>query len=40
MLTKNNPVSFVATRNAAASKVFYEDSLGLKLIAEDYFALV
>ena len=40
MLTKNKPVSFVATLNAAAAKIFYEESLGLKLIAEDYFALV
>lgn len=40
MLTKNNSVSFVATRNAAASRVFYEERLGLKLIADEYFALV
>ncbi len=40
MLTYNDPVSFVATLDAAKSKFFYEESLGLKLVAEEYFALV
>jgi catechol 2,3-dioxygenase-like lactoylglutathione lyase family enzyme len=33
-------VAFVATRNPAAAKLFYEGALGLRLISEDSFALV
>ena len=40
MLTKNTSVSFVATCNAAAAKAFYQEKLGLKLIADEYFSLV
>lgn len=40
MLTHNDSVSFVATLDAATSRVFYEETLGLKLIADEHFALV
>jgi len=40
MLTNNDSVSFVATVDAAASRVFYEEKLGLKLVAEEYYSLV
>jgi catechol 2,3-dioxygenase-like lactoylglutathione lyase family enzyme len=33
-------IAFVATRNAARAKPFYRDTLGLKLVSEDPFALV
>lgn len=33
-------IAFVATRDPARAKTFYCDTLGLKLIAEDEFALV
>ncbi len=34
------PTVFLATRDAAASRVFYEQKLGLKLDTEDDYALV
>ena len=40
MLTNNDSVSFVATLDAASSLEFYEETLGLKLIADEYFSLV
>jgi len=40
MLTHNDPVSFVATLDPIASRTFYEDKLGLKLVENDQFALV
>lgn len=40
MLTNCDSVSFVATLDATASRAFYEESLGLKLIADENFALV
>ncbi len=40
MLTHNESVSFIATLDAAASQAFYEESLGLKLLADEYFSLV
>ncbi len=40
MLTNNNSVSFVATLDAATSRIFYEESLGLDLISDEHFALV
>lgn len=40
MLRHNDSVSFVATLDAAASRDFYEGSLGLKLVSDEYFALV
>jgi len=33
-------MAFVATRDPGRAKVFYRDTLGLKLISEDHFALV
>ena len=40
MLTSNNAISFVATRNADAARSFYEGTLGLRLVADEHFALV
>jgi len=40
MLTKTDSVSFVATLDAAKARTFYEDILGLTLVAEEYYALV
>jgi len=40
VLTKNDSVSFVATLDAAKARTFYEDVLGLTLVAEEYYALV
>ncbi len=40
MLRHNDSVSFVATLDAVASRDFYEGSLGLKLVSDEYFALV
>lgn len=40
MLTDNNPISFIATREPAASRAFYEGKLGLKLLADEPYALV
>ena len=33
-------VGFVATRDAARAKAFYRDTLGLRLVSEDQFAVV
>lgn len=40
MLTENDSISFVATRNPAESRTFYEGKLGLKLVSDEQFALV
>lgn len=40
MLTQNDPISFLATRDAVASRSFYEQVLGLQLVADEPFALV
>jgi catechol 2,3-dioxygenase-like lactoylglutathione lyase family enzyme len=40
VLTNNNAISFVATRNPSAARSFYEGTLGLRLVADEYFALV
>ena len=40
MLTKNDSISFVATRDPAVSRAFYEGKLGLKLVSDEHFALV
>lgn len=40
MLANDDSVSFVATCDATVSRVFYEDVLGLQLLADEYFALV
>ena len=39
MLGSNKIVAFAATRDAAAAKTFYRDTLGLRLVSEDPFAL-
>jgi len=36
----NKVLTFVATRNPKAARVFYEQKLGLKFVADDGFALV
>lgn len=38
--TKAALVAFIATRERAAAKAFYQDVLGLRLVADDPFALV
>ena len=40
MLKNNDSVSFIATHDFAVARVFYENTLGLTLVAEEYFALV
>lgn len=40
MLTNHNAISFVATRNPTAARSFYERILGLRLVADEHFALV
>ena len=40
MLTQNEAISFIATRDAAASRAFYEGTLGLHLVSDEPFALV
>jgi len=40
MLTSNKVVAFAATRDPKRAKAFYRDTLGLRLVSEDPFALV
>ena len=40
MLESENLVAFVATRDPGRAKKFYRDTLGLRLVSEDQFALV
>jgi len=40
MKSDSRIMAFAATINPAAAKKFYEESLGLKLISDDMFALV
>ena len=40
MLTSNKLVAFAATRDPKRAKAFYRDTLGLRLVSEDPFALV
>ena len=40
MLTAARVISFVATRNPPNARKFYEETLGLKLVQDDAFALV
>jgi catechol 2,3-dioxygenase-like lactoylglutathione lyase family enzyme len=40
MLTTNSAISFVATRDSSAARAFYEGVLGLRLVADEHFALV
>jgi catechol 2,3-dioxygenase-like lactoylglutathione lyase family enzyme len=40
-LSDNNPIAFVATRDPARAKEFYEQTLGLRMVADELpFALV
>ncbi|MEE9334896.1 MAG: hypothetical protein V3U65_12485 [Granulosicoccaceae bacterium] len=40
MLKNNDSISFVATRDPAISRVFYEGTLGLTLVSDEHIALV
>ena len=40
ILGSHKLVAFVATRNSGRAKAFYRDTLGLRLVSEDEFALV
>jgi len=40
MLGSEKLVAFAATKDTARAKVFYRDTLGLRLVSEDRFALV
>ena len=40
MLNKAEVITFLATQNADAAKLFYEQTLGLTLVADEPFALV
>lgn len=40
MLRDNEAVYFLATTDVAASRGFYEGTLGLRLVADEHFALV
>jgi catechol 2,3-dioxygenase-like lactoylglutathione lyase family enzyme len=40
MLGSQKLVAFVATRDCGRAKAFYRDTLGLRLVSEDQFALV
>ncbi|HYP77443.1 MAG TPA: VOC family protein [Polyangiaceae bacterium] len=40
MLGKQTLVAFVATTNAARARAFYEETLGLDLVADEPYALV
>lgn len=39
MIAEGTPVAFLPCRDPGASRAFYEDTLGLELMAEDGFAL-
>lgn len=40
MISKSDLISFAATSNATKSRKFYEETLGLKFVSSDQFALV
>ena len=40
MLGKSSLIAFVPTRDAARSRMFYEDTLGLRFVSDDSFAVV
>jgi len=40
MISNSKIVAFVATKDAASAKTFYEEVLGLTLVSDDPFALV
>jgi catechol 2,3-dioxygenase-like lactoylglutathione lyase family enzyme len=39
MLTTNKVMAFVATRDSARARAFYEGTLGLRVVSDDDFAL-
>ena len=39
-MNESKIICFVATRNAAAARKFYESTLGLKFVSDDPFAIV
>lgn len=39
MIAEGTPVAFIPCRDPGSSRSFYEDTLGLELLAEDEFAL-
>lgn len=39
MIAEGTPIAFVPCRDPARSRAFYEETLGLELMAEDEFAL-
>ena len=40
MLDRSSLIAFVPTRDAARSRMFYEDMLGLRFVSDDSFAVV
>ena len=40
MLGNSSLIAFVPTRDAARSRMFYEDTLGLRFVSDDSFAVV
>jgi predicted enzyme related to lactoylglutathione lyase len=40
MLDRSNPICFAATENSARTHKFYQETLGLKFVSGDQFALV
>ena len=40
MLTNSKVISFVATKNPGRARTFYEQTLGLRLVSDDPFAIV
>lgn len=40
MLSDCRPIAFVSTADAERAKVFYRDVLGLRLVADEQFALI
>lgn len=40
MLTDDDPIAFVPTSKPEVAKQFYRDTLGLRLVADDPFAIV
>ena len=40
MVALNKIIAFVATKNSAKAKPFYQDKLGLKFVSDDGFAMV
>jgi catechol 2,3-dioxygenase-like lactoylglutathione lyase family enzyme len=40
MLAHNSLIAFIPTKDAARARAFYEDTLGLRFVSDDSFALV